>query len=445
MNVMMSAPLQGANTIAYDERRFRGSPTLTIVVITALAIPLVVGFLFIEFTRYYFAGDTMVGAIAEVVWAPIQRIQYGWSTLGYGGYSELVRSPVEAIVLPVLSGLTLSAGVGAIWCAIQRRQFEAGVCLLAVTGISLAAVAAEASSQRGFSIAGVALLVHAGYLMALGAIGVGAIIAAQRVQSEFGALPPESARAVWRSERRAAQLAVVAPMQVGGSSDLSGPTDPSVPFTPTNAPLGEYATFGTRLGARLLDVLTLLLIWPLELGAAALVATSLGVDDAGPTVILAALVGSPLAVTAYYLVGASHGQTLGKQNRGIRVCREDGRRLGFWLAVGRELASFVSSLPFMIGWLAPLWTPKRQTWHDTMTSTIVVRDPASRLAKRAVVWAVVWSLVTGAGFGVLGATVFDDFDSGGSFGTTSYYDEGNYYDDGSDGFCDTLEYYDPDC
>lgn len=47
-----------------------------------------------------------------------------------------------------------------------------------------------------------------------------------------------------------------------------------------------------------------------------------------------------------------------------------------WSIFGRNLLSFVNSLPFYLGWLWPLWDAKRQTFVDKMLGTVVVQRPA---------------------------------------------------------------------
>lgn len=175
-----------------------------------------------------------------------------------------------------------------------------------------------------------------------------------------------------------------------------------VPLVGSLPPDAEYASFGTRLGARLIDLLFVVLVFvPVLVGITAGIAASTGADP-----VVAALIAVWLDVglweAAYYLVGASHGQTIGKRVLGIKVCREDtGGRLGFWKALGRMFASVLSSLALYIGWFAPLWTPRRQTWHDSMTHTVVIRDREARLATPAVVWGLVWTVFSGAAFGGL--------------------------------------------
>lgn len=216
-----------------------------------------------------------------------------------------------------------------------------------------------------------------------------------------------------------------------------GPLVPSAGYPAVAPSTVEYASFWTRLAARIIDLCFCLVFFvPLLAGAVAVTGLSVGLrsSEAITLIVLLALwMDVGLWELAYYLVGASRGQTVGKRLMGIRVCREDGMRLGLGKATGRSFASTLSSLAFGIGWLAPLWTPKRQTWQDSMTGTIVIRDPQARLAGRAVVWGIVWTLasaiVLGLPIGLLLKQVeatdgFTSYDTYSTYDTYSSYDTG---------------------
>lgn len=248
--------------------------------------------------------------------------------------------------------------------------------------------------------------------------------------------------------RRTAQLPQVQGPQTGVASAAAGYG--AVPFTGALPLDTEYATFWTRLGARFIDFFFVLFVFvPVLVGVTAGIAAATGADP-----LIAALIAVWLDIglweLAYYLVGASHGQTIGKRVLGIKVCREDnGGRIGFWKALGRMFASILSSLVLYIGWLAPLWTPKHQTWHDSMTHTVVIRDRKARLATPAVVWGLVWTLISGGAFGglaVWGINAIEDagydlqrtsesygYDYGTDEGLSDY-DSGDDYSDEGDGY-----------
>lgn len=172
----------------------------------------------------------------------------------------------------------------------------------------------------------------------------------------------------------------------------------------------RYTSWGRRFAARCLDALLLTIV------AAAGAAASYFISNAwdGSTVaglaLLLTLVADLIVATAYHLAGAASGQTWGKKVLGYRTQRLDGRPLGFWLALGREILNLVSTIPFMLGWLAPLWSARRQTWHDSITGTVSVDAPSPRGAQAAVSWMLVTTLLTVAG-GAVGAHFLDEASS----------------------------------
>lgn len=71
------------------------------------------------------------------------------------------------------------------------------------------------------------------------------------------------------------------------------------------------------------------------------------------------------------------GQTFGKSKLGIMLISEyTGQPVGAGNAFVRDLAHFVDGIACCIGFLAPLWEPKRQTWADRICTTVVVSAPA---------------------------------------------------------------------
>lgn len=90
-------------------------------------------------------------------------------------------------------------------------------------------------------------------------------------------------------------------------------------------------------------------------------------------------VGFVLALTAIWLYFAGlessedratvSGRLLGTRVTGLR-----GERLTFTRATARHFAMYLSALtPFAIGYVMAFWTKKRQTLHDYLASTIVVK------------------------------------------------------------------------
>jgi uncharacterized RDD family membrane protein YckC len=80
----------------------------------------------------------------------------------------------------------------------------------------------------------------------------------------------------------------------------------------------------------------------------------------------------PLAYYTYF-EGGDTGQTIGKRAMSIRVVRQhDGRPIGWGAAVGRYFGRILSGIACFLGYLWMLWDPEKQTWHDKLTSTVVV-------------------------------------------------------------------------
>ena len=175
---------------------------------------------------------------------------------------------------------------------------------------------------------------------------------------------------------------------------------PYSPGPPLLGPTTGYASFGSRLGAFVIDgFITALFAAPAWI---ALVSgptriegcsinssgdiTGFGDDTNGlcevPTsgtiavavaLGLAALVG----VLLYHgkLEGGPSGQTIGKKALGIRVVdAATGGPIGTGRAIGRFLfASIISGSICYLGYLWNLWDSRKQTWHDKIMSTVVVK------------------------------------------------------------------------
>jgi uncharacterized RDD family membrane protein YckC len=106
-------------------------------------------------------------------------------------------------------------------------------------------------------------------------------------------------------------------------------------------------------------------------------------SDTAKTWLTILIIASTLVVGAAYgivLEGRS-GQTWGKRAVGLVVLAEDGSPCGYGRAASRELVgriliggfAWLVVLPGLLSYLAALWDPQRQTWHDRIGQTIVVR------------------------------------------------------------------------
>lgn len=91
-------------------------------------------------------------------------------------------------------------------------------------------------------------------------------------------------------------------------------------------------------------------------------------------------VGFVVALTAMWLYFAglesSTAQTtLPGRLLGTRVTDLKGERLTFGRATGRHFAMYLSAIsPFYVGYLMAFWTKRRQTLHDYLARTLVVKS-----------------------------------------------------------------------
>lgn len=65
--------------------------------------------------------------------------------------------------------------------------------------------------------------------------------------------------------------------------------------------------------------------------------------------------------------------TLGKKALGLKVTDLNGGRISFGQATGRHFGKWISGLILLIGYLMMLWDDKKQTLHDRLAGTLVVK------------------------------------------------------------------------
>jgi uncharacterized RDD family membrane protein YckC len=136
------------------------------------------------------------------------------------------------------------------------------------------------------------------------------------------------------------------------------------PPTPTSG----YASWGKQVGATLLDAV---IVIPFVIVAVIFFAIGHGI---GPAIGVIAYIGA-IAFGLWNQVfrQGKTGQTIGKQQLGIKVIREaDGQIIGPGMTFVRQLAHVLDSITCYIGYLWPLWDDKRQTFADKVIGTIVI-------------------------------------------------------------------------
>ena len=172
------------------------------------------------------------------------------------------------------------------------------------------------------------------------------------------------------------------------------------PSQSLRAPNGNYAGFWARFAAYLIDgLITALLTTPawVALATGPTRITDCTIDSSGDvsgfagdtnglcevpsgsTIAIAVVLGiaALVAVLLYYgkLEGGPKGQTIGKKALGIKVVdASTGGPIGTGRAIGRFLfAQIISGSFCYLGFLWNIWDSRKQTWHDKVTSAVVVR------------------------------------------------------------------------
>ena len=137
----------------------------------------------------------------------------------------------------------------------------------------------------------------------------------------------------------------------------------------------EYVGFWPRVGASILDTIILVIITsPILI---AIYGWAYYTDEsmpliAGPADFLVSWVFPAVAVIMFWLYRQA---TPGKMAVSARVVdARTGKSLSVGQAIGRYLAYFVSALPLCLGIIWVAFDPKKQSWHDKLAGTVVIRS-----------------------------------------------------------------------
>jgi len=153
---------------------------------------------------------------------------------------------------------------------------------------------------------------------------------------------------------------------------------------------GERASFGARLGAYIIDWLIIgamslpgylyLVTGPKEIkecdDSISDFSGQLCEVPKGSTWAIALLLflAAFIGAMAYTGILGGRGATVGQRSLGLRLVDQNtGQPIGTGRAIGRYFASILSAIPCYLGYLWMLWDDQKQTWHDKMTSSVVVR------------------------------------------------------------------------
>jgi uncharacterized RDD family membrane protein YckC len=138
-----------------------------------------------------------------------------------------------------------------------------------------------------------------------------------------------------------------------------------------------YAGFWRRFAAYAVDYMIIFL----SSLALAIVGSLTGfLPDGAP--LLSVLVFAEYFFYCALLESSSWQATLGKRALGIKVMNRRGERIGFGRAAARFAAKFLSALTLCLGYLAMLFTQRRQALHDLIAGTLVTYDAPRHKAAR---------------------------------------------------------------
>lgn len=133
---------------------------------------------------------------------------------------------------------------------------------------------------------------------------------------------------------------------------------------------GTLASWGERVIAFLID-LVIVIVPAIALWILALIGFAIA-DVLG--ILLWLVAGVYYLVALFYVIGFQNGLggSPGKKITGLRVIGEEtGQPIGGGLGIVRTIAHFVDQIICYIGYLFPLWDPKRQTIADKIMKTLV--------------------------------------------------------------------------
>lgn len=70
---------------------------------------------------------------------------------------------------------------------------------------------------------------------------------------------------------------------------------------------------------------------------------------------------------------STYSATVGMMVLKIKITKESGGKITYQDAILRYFASILSAMVFLLGYFWMIWDAKRQTWHDHIAKTIVVK------------------------------------------------------------------------
>jgi uncharacterized RDD family membrane protein YckC len=151
----------------------------------------------------------------------------------------------------------------------------------------------------------------------------------------------------------------------------------AAPVPTVGSPYGDLADWGTRAVGYLIDAAFALVLW--IVGFIVVIVLSVVSDTLGAIVGVLLYVALSFIFLYYGFLVGSKGRSPGMAIMGLTCIGEQtGQSIGGGMGVVRTIAHIVDSIICYIGWLFPLWDPKRQTLADKIVKTVVVRDEATK-------------------------------------------------------------------
>lgn len=151
------------------------------------------------------------------------------------------------------------------------------------------------------------------------------------------------------------------PIPVSGSVETEAPPTPAPMLLPPSAPANNpealtnpRANFWERMGAAFLDVVLVAIL---------------------STVVGGAPLGFLVALAYFAGMWAWRGTTVGGIVLNLKVVRLDNQPVTFPVALVRGLAAAFSVVVLFLGFLWMIWDRDKQTWHDKIAGTVVIRLP----------------------------------------------------------------------
>jgi predicted Zn finger-like uncharacterized protein len=149
-----------------------------------------------------------------------------------------------------------------------------------------------------------------------------------------------------------------------------------------------YAGFWRRLGAYLIDGIVVGIIMKISTGVMMIPLSRYfsniylsndphQLEAMVPSMMIilvtSMLVGMSLQALYFILMWGYRGATLGKMALKIKIVHTGGSDISYGSAFLRYIGTIISGIPLCLGYLWMLWDDKKQTWHDKIASTCVIR------------------------------------------------------------------------